>query len=131
MSYLTEYAKLVGLKKAPLAEGVDSEFVQQFKKMHARGRPMSVSDWTETMKQALTANSGDDDLTYNEFDLPKVSKALQAVPGISLAPAREYSVAIYVSGPQEALNKVFKLGKRLRADEVDFQEDGTLRLWWD
>lgn len=131
MSYLTEYTKLAGVKKAPLAEGVDVEFVQQFKKMHARGRPMSVADWTETMKQALVANYPDGDLTYNEFDLRKVSKALQAVPGVEVAPAREYSVAVYVTGPQDALNKVFKLGKRLRADEVDFQEDGSVRLWWD
>lgn len=131
MNYLTEFKRLTRTGKAPLFEGVDAAFVSQFKKMRARGQSMSVADWSETMRQALLANDPESDLTYNKFDLARVTKALRKIPDISVAPAREYSPALYAAGPQESLNKLYKMAKRLGADEVDFQDDGTLRLWWD
>jgi hypothetical protein len=131
MSYLTEYTKLVGLRrKAHLREGADPEFVLQFQRVRARGRPLSVPDWVETMRMALLSNDPESDLTYNKFDLARVAEALQSLPDISVAPAREFSPAIYVSGSQESLNALLKQAKRLGADEVAFQEDGSLRLWW-
>lgn len=68
-----------------------------------------------------------------------LTKLLQEFPdigqsvGVNLA--REYSMAIYLHFPRdgcvsrEDVKKFVDL--HFQADEVDFQSDGSLRIWWD
>jgi hypothetical protein len=70
---------------------------------------------------------------YNEFSAKRVGKWLKSIGGLKVQMARESSVALYVQGDEEALQKVLETAERQgRADEADMQSDGkTVRLWWD
>ncbi len=70
---------------------------------------------------------------YNEYDSARVAKAIaRNAPHSCVQFAREYSPAVYVRGPRAELEKLQKAAKKtMRANEMDFQADGALRLWWD
>lgn len=69
---------------------------------------------------------------YNQFHIGLVGKWLGLFPGVEAQPAREHSVAIYLKGDPNMLSKAAHEAKAaVHADTVDFQDDGTLRLWWD
>jgi len=117
-------------------------------------KDMDVSEWVEAMDKATPGG-------YNEFNARRVGKVLAKYPGITVRPAREYSVAAYVSGPEKVLAQMatdLKRNKTLRADEVNVFGPGhklrdptnydpnkgfdsmpikhtftkpVLRLWWD
>ena len=73
---------------------------------------------------------------YNGFH-PSMVKELHkafAGKGITVTPAREYSVAILLHVPNcRSLRERVMVFVRdnLNPDEVSWEEDGTLRLWWD
>lgn len=85
--------------------------------------PVSPREAAEIMEAALAYADGG----YNAFE-PKLLLKLPADAQVILA--REYSVCVYVT-----VNPLFAgkdaLQRKMEADECDFQEDGTLRLWWD
>lgn len=73
---------------------------------------------------------------YNEFR-PSMVMALHkafAGEGITVTPGRDYSVVIFLHMPdRKALRERlegFVRGK-LHPDELSWEDDGTLRLWWD
>jgi hypothetical protein len=68
---------------------------------------------------------------YNNFHAGKVGAWLSKFSGVEVQPAREYSVCIYLKGDPDELSQIETQAKRFRADEVNMQDDGTLRLWWD
>jgi hypothetical protein len=69
---------------------------------------------------------------YNSFHAGKVCAFLARFPGVEVQPAREYSVCLYVKGDPDPLQKIASAAKAfVHADEVDYQDDGSLRLWWD
>lgn len=69
---------------------------------------------------------------YNTFEAGRVGRIIeQAAPSSCVRLTREYSPAVYVRGPMAELKKVLKARRSLRADEANFREDGSLRLWWD
>lgn len=71
---------------------------------------------------------------YNEFRRDTIQKLADAFPnaGIEATPAREYSVAIYLHIPAGLRQEVRAfVEKNFEADEIDYEEDGSLRIWWD
>jgi hypothetical protein len=69
---------------------------------------------------------------YGEFNAGRVGRIVErSAPSSCVTLTREYSPAIYVRGPRSELQKIAKARRSLRADEVDFRPDGSLRLWWD
>ena len=66
---------------------------------------------------------------YNEF----TANLIEELPNdVMIKIAREGSVALYVKTiDQKTLDMTLEETNHLRADEVHYQEDGTLRLWWD
>jgi len=71
---------------------------------------------------------------YGQFDPARVAEVLtEWLPqSATVAIAREYSVCIYVQDAgEEAECARHELRAALRADECDFMDNGTLRLWWD
>lgn len=104
--------------------------------LNFRGRQwLTPRAWAELMAKA-TPNG------YNDFNPKKVLRWLNGIekkvgiPGkLKIQPARESSVAAYVTGPQELLEAIVKSGKRRGggADE-NFWDTGkkdVVRLWWD
>lgn len=74
--------------------------------------------------------------SYNEFRPSLLSDLLKAFPneGIEVTPAREYSVAVYLHIPDagDLRSRVESFAREhFLADEVDWEEPGTLRCWWD
>ena len=77
---------------------------------------------------------------YNEFQ-PNMIADLHAAftdCGIEATPAREYSVAVYLHIPvldveEQPLRKRVErfVRKHFEADEVKWQSDESLRIWWD
>lgn len=69
---------------------------------------------------------------YNAFEAGRVGRFIeQAAPSSCVTLTREYSPAVYVRGPMAELKKILKGRRSLRADEANFRDDGSLRLWWD
>jgi hypothetical protein len=73
---------------------------------------------------------------YNRFRPNMLRKLLTAFrdDGIQVTPAREYSVAVYLHVPDVAglRSRVESfVRRRFQADAISWQEDGTLRCWWD
>lgn len=74
--------------------------------------------------------------TYNAFRPEMVSDLYAAFPddGIQVTPAREYSVAVYLHVPA-AGNLRSQVERFVRthfeADEVHWESEDTLRVWWD
>jgi hypothetical protein len=73
---------------------------------------------------------------YNEFDPTMIGDLHDAFrdDGIQVTPAREYSVAIYLHVPDVVglrLRVELFVRTHFRADEVSWQDEGTLRCWWD
>lgn len=114
-----------------------------------RGVSTSLGTWHRIMTRALAQDGGDG--TYNEFNVDTVANGLRdgmAALGIGetdiqFIPAREYSVALYITGKYETLealgNYIDKNRESLsEVDEMQVYEDGNqefsfpvLRLWWD
>ena len=73
---------------------------------------------------------------YNEFR-PGMIKALQmafARDGITVTPGRDYSVVIFLHVPNRAALRERVEGfvrDNLNTDELSWEKDGELRLWWD
>ena len=73
---------------------------------------------------------------YNEFQ-PYMIVHLGAVFAdcdIEVTPAREFSVAVYLHVPNKpGLRRRVEafVQTNFRADVVAWQDDGTLRVWWD
>jgi len=119
------------------------------RQLDVRGEPTSLGTWHRIMSKALAQDGGDG--TYNEFDVNVVSAGLRdAIVGLGIGetdvkfiPAREYSVAMYITGEYETLDKIGSYIDKNRenfadVDELHLYEDGTsglpgpiLRLWWD
>jgi len=86
-------------------------------------RWMKAADWGQQMKMICPE--------YNGFHAGKVGTWLSHFD-VEVQPAREHSVCIYIKGAPESLATIENMAKRaVHADEVDLQDDGTLRLWWD
>lgn len=87
--------------------------------------------------------------SYNNFKPGFVGQVLRRFP-VKVRPAREGSVCLYIEGNEADLKALASLGGRfapmnpdsptslyeyrghpLKADEISFGKDGTLRLWWD
>ena len=73
---------------------------------------------------------------YNEFQAQMIADLHTAFAdcGIEATPAREYSVAVYLHVPDKpGLRKRVERFVRanFQADEVSWQDSGTLRVWWD
>jgi hypothetical protein len=118
--------------------------------MFALGDPLPVESWRQLMVAALS-DPTDANMrpTYNNFDPVRVADKLARFQ-ITIQPAREYSVAVYIRGDADALATIARMAKRwLLADEVhacerlrvpdsDYPQRGqsrhaadVLRLWWD
>jgi hypothetical protein len=110
----------------------------------ALGQPVSLDEWTAVMRDGLLRRS---DVACKLFDLDRVRDRLARFAGdITLQPAREYRIAVYIRGPRPHLTAIARMARRqLKANEVDFYEreravDGrpgkivpcldVLRLWW-
>ena len=88
----------------------------------------TIDQWEQVMAMAVP-------IGYNDFNVKRVASWLRrfSTEGgpITVAAGREYSVAIYIKGPDETLNQMVKLAKRaVKADETEVQ-GGILRIWWD
>jgi hypothetical protein len=114
-----------------------------------RGEPTSLGTWHRIMSRALAQDGGDG--TYNEFDVNVVAAGLRdAIVGLGIGetdlkftPAREYSVAMYISGAYETLEQLGNYIDKNRekfaeVDELNLYEAGkddvpgpVIRLWWD
>jgi hypothetical protein len=116
---------------------VDEAFVAAFAGHRAaEGQPLSFEGWTATMAAALERNLGEEeegaDLTYNKFDLVKVSAALAPFRTLSFTPAREFGPVLDIGGPSETLEVLAKVAeKRLGAYEAKMVSQNRLRIAWD
>jgi len=116
----------------------DPAFLEAMKKRKTKWRGRQWIDpraWAALMAKATPGG-------YNDFKPMKVLRWLNGIekkvgiPGkLKIQPAREYSVAAYVNGPQEVLDAIVQSGKRRGggADENYYErgKDGVVRLWWD
>lgn len=77
---------------------------------------------------------------YNAFQPTMIGDLQIAFPdaGIEVTPAREYSVVVYLHIPvldmeEQSLRKRVErfVRKHFEADEVKWQRDESLRIWWD
>lgn len=75
-------------------------------------------------------------IQYNAFDPDVIADLSKAFPndGIEVTPAREYSVAVYlhvlaVSDLRKRVETFVR--ERFVADDVDWVDSETLRVWWD
>lgn len=98
---------------------------------------MTPAEWTESAELFVP--------NYNDFYAYQVSNWLVKFPGISVLPARESSVALYVKGDGATLQAMAESARGdAKADEVSFEseaggtsmsseyeEGDVLRLWWD
>jgi hypothetical protein len=85
---------------------------------------MKPAEWAGQMKTVCPE--------YNGFHAGKVGSWLSRFGGVEVQPAREYSVCVYLKGDPKELATIERQAKQaIHADEVDMQQDGTLRLWWD
>jgi hypothetical protein len=111
------------------------------------GPLMDVNGWAKTMAAALAWTGGE----YNDFDVRSVKGFFQRFRGIKVRPAREGSVAAYVTGPtdillemlEEARDRVAYIdessltdspgrGRWVDEEDPDLPSRGLyLRLWWD
>jgi hypothetical protein len=114
------YAAYSDTSPAPKGTKLDLDF--------RSGDWIPVSAWHDIMEKATPEG-------YNNFHAPQVAKILHAIEKefgerLEVQPAREYSVAVYVRGSQEALRKLLK---KVRADEKDMvsYDPPEVRLWWD
>lgn len=135
-----EWLKAMKKAGADVKEGklpeVDEAFVAAFAgKREAEGRPLSFESWNATMKAALERNLGEGEgeaLTYNKFDLTKVSAVLAPFSNLSFIPAREFGPVLYIDGPAETLGALAKSAeKRLGTFEALMTSKSRLRLAWD
>lgn len=106
--------------------------------MKAHGSFMTVGRWVAVMRKSLEAlHKATDhpdiplDYTYGDFDVGNVAAILRGFRGVRVAPAREYSVAIYVKADPEMLVQIKARQDDLMADEVGDVTDGSVRFWWD
>ncbi len=101
--------------------------------------------WRAAMKKGLAWTGG----SYNDFDVDRAFKWMVAFGVEQVAPAREYSVALYAMIPPapedyEGVNNDAKLmmqgARRAGADEIDRvnkpggnndRNGEWIRLWWD
>jgi hypothetical protein len=110
----------------------------------ALGQPVPLDEWAAVMRDGLLRRS---DAACKLFDLDRVRDRLaRFASDITLQPAREYRIAVYIRGPRHLLDAIARIARRhLKANEVDFYERETavdgrpgkivpspdvLRLWW-
>ena len=112
-----------------------------------RGVPTTLGTWDHIMGKALAHTSGQ----YNDFSVRDITIAFRdAIHELGILenelqfiPAREYSVALYITG---SYNYLEELGNYIHSnrnefnnvDEMNIYKDGgrhfsfpVLRLWWD
>jgi len=100
--------------------------------LNMQGDFVSLDTWRKIMKTGLDHPwlHG----TYNEFDVEHVYETLKRYGGhlISVKPAREYSVAMYVrcSHPS-VLTEITRMKRELKADECSQVKSDVVRIWWD
>ena len=106
--------------------------------MKAHGPFLTVGRWVAVMRKSLEAHHAAADhpdipldYTYNDFDLDNVAAILRGFRGVRVAPAREYSVAMYVKADPEMLAQIKARQDDLMAEEVGDVTDGSVRIWWD
>ena len=111
---------------------------------------MSDEDWREAVQVRQLTWKASHDLplaaavrcfdqmacNYNEFEPAMIAELARAFPdaGITLTPAREYSVAIYVHVPNARglRQRVQRFAaEHFHADEISWENEETLRCWWD
>jgi len=83
----------------------------------------SPDRWAELMHLALSEGN------YNHFDVNEVHAWLGSHK-VTLEPAREGSVAVYVYGPRAVLERIRTEAEGHGVDEAHHEAD-CLRLWWD
>jgi hypothetical protein len=94
------------------------------KLQYRSGKWTNPASWGKIMKVVCPG--------YNEFSAAGTASWLGRFKGISVQAAREYSVCVYIKGDPEVLQQMAADAKAaVKASEVNIQEDGTLRLWWD
>lgn len=100
--------------------------------------------WSRTMRASFIiyemthisdARRDDPFDNYNNFSIDKVCHWLKKYKDtVHFLPAREYSVALYLSGPISTLREIQGKAREIEADEAHLRDrDGRtiLRLWWD
>lgn len=99
---------------------------------------LSLSEWRQAMTKALEGYS--DYPSYNYFMPEHVEKAIRNAVGknanrLKFYAAREGSVCLYIEGDGDILRALFNNllddYDASYADEIGFEPDGRLRLWWD
>jgi hypothetical protein len=87
------------------------------------GEAFSPDRWAEMMRLALPEGG------YNLFSVDEAHAWLGS-HSVTLEPAREGSVAVYVHGPRAVLERIRKEAEDHGVDEAHHEID-SLRLWWD
>lgn len=84
---------------------------------------VTTDRWAELMHMALPEGN------YNWFDVDKTHAWLSRFD-VMLEPAREGSVAVYVHGGRDVLDRIVVEAEAHSVDEWNYEGD-VLRLWWD
>lgn len=93
------------------------------RELHFRAREaVSFPTAVAILRMAISAG-------YNDFSVDRLEKLLGGL-NLRVVIAREFSVCLYLFSSISTLVRVQKLIKN-EAQEIDFQPDGSLRLWWD
>ena len=112
-----------------------------------RGVPVSLEEWRKVMNFALSDTNGQ----YNDFEVDQVADNMLGEmfdlsigeDELKFVPAREYSVALYILGPENYLKELAEAIKASRGyfsnvNEIDVSKQDYknikgpfLRLWWD
>ena len=90
--------------------------------LHWNSNWMSAHELSSFLAEAIPS--------YENFDGQAVADVIRELTAYDFCVGREYSVVIYVrcADGVDGLKKVFQ---DLHADEIDIQENGALRVWWD
>lgn len=121
---LTDYEKQVALAYADGIDIIPFDVTSKIRNLHWQGEFLSRDD-------ALAALPiiGE----YNDFDTEKVAEELrrQIPPEAEIALAREHSVAMYVRVPDDGVVSLRKMQDATMCQEINYDENGVIRLWWD
>ncbi len=83
----------------------------------------------DAIKSVFYVNGTWDD--YNDFQADQVIKIIERFPSVKFQFGREYSPVLYAQGSPDDLKNLKKALGRTHTEELDIQDDGTLRAWWD
>jgi len=147
---LTEWGGAPALDEGNLVKDTAAVYDEATRKLNWVPKTWnSARDTAAAIRAALGAWGG-----YNEFDTEDVAAAVAKAPGsLTFRFGRESSCVLYVLGPVKELEAFAKVGRKLKADEIDVghmemvnhmftKYDGVpaetppegqtiLRLWWD